>query len=139
LKSKLNSNTDLSFNLDYLYYHNNNPSQYDNLSSNHSNANDGSKVDVNKTTPIQFLIAAADYKHVYSPRFTMEAGVKAVTSSLENNVLVQRLKNSTWVTDSTFTSNSNFNEQVGAVYVSTIWQPANQWTINSGIRYEYTQ
>jgi hypothetical protein len=138
LQSKVNSKTDISFNLDYLYYHNNNPSQYDNLFSNHNNGNDASKVDVSKKTPIQFLIATADYKHVYSPRVTMEAGLKAVTSSLANNVLVQRLQNNTWLTDSTFTSYSNFNEQVAAAYLSTTWQPGNQWTINSGVRYEYT-
>src|SRR5436190_5078820 len=138
LQSKVNSNTDISFNLDYLYYHNNNPSQYDNLFSNHYNANDGSKIDVKKTTPIQFLIATADYKHVYSPVLTMEAGLKAVTSTLDNDVLVQRFQNNTWPTDSIFTSYSNFKEQVGAAYISSIWQPGNQWTINSGLRYEYT-
>jgi hypothetical protein len=138
LQTKLNSNTDINFNLDYLYYHNHNPSQYVDLSSNHNNSNDGSQVDVKKTTPIQFLIATVDYKHVYSPVLTMEAGLKASTSTLDNNVLVQRLKNNTWVTDSIFTSNSNFDEQVGAAYVSTRWQPGNQWTINSGLRCEYT-
>jgi len=138
LQSKLNSNTDISFNLDYLYYHNNNPSQYDNLFSNHNNANDASQVDVSKKTPIEFLIATADYKHIYSPHLTMEAGLKAVTSSLANNVLVQRLQNNTWLTDSIFTSYSNFDEQVAAGYVSSIWQPGNQWTVNSGVRYEYT-
>jgi hypothetical protein len=138
LQSKVNSNTDISFNIDYLYYHNNNPSQYDNLFSSHNNADDASNVDVSKKTPIHFLIATADYKHVYSTRFTMEAGVKAVTSSLANNVLVQRLQNNTWLTDSIFTSYSNFDEQVGAAYVSTMWQPGNEWTINSGLRYEYT-
>lgn len=138
LLSKVNSKTDLSFNLDYLYYHNNNPSQYDNLFSNHNNGNDASSVDVSKKTPIQFLIATADYKNVYSAHLTMEAGLKAVTSSLTNDVLVQRLQNNVWLIDSTFTSNSNFHEQVGAVYLSTTWQPENQWTINSGLRYEYT-
>jgi hypothetical protein len=138
LLSKVNPKTDLSFNLDYLYYHNNNPSQYDDRFSNHNNANDGSSIDVKKKTPIRFLIATVDYKHVYSPFLTMEAGLKAVTSTLNNNVLVQRLQNNAWVTDSIFTSYSNFHEQVGAGYISATWQPESQWTINSGLRYEYT-
>jgi hypothetical protein len=84
------------------------------------------------------VIANADYKHVYSPLFSIEAGIKGVTSSLNNNVLTQKLENNVWVTDPVFTSYSNLSEQVGAAYVSTKWNPGREWQVNTGLRYEYT-
>jgi hypothetical protein len=139
LQTKLDQQTDLNLSVDYLYYHNDNPSQYNNnLFFEQGNINKDSKIDLKKTTPIRFIIANADYKHVYSPLFLIEAGVKGVTSSLNNNVLTRTLENNVWVTDPVFTSYSNLSEQVGAAYVSTKWNPGREWQINSGLRYEYT-
>jgi hypothetical protein len=139
LQTKLSQKTELNFSVDYLYYHNDNPSQYDNrLFFEQGNINEDSKIDLKKGTPIRFVIANADYKHVYSPLFSIEAGVKGVTSSLTNNVLTQKLENNAWITDPVFTSYSNLSEQVGAAYVSTKWNPGREWQINSGLRYEYT-
>jgi hypothetical protein len=138
LQTKLDSKTDISFNLDYLHYHNDNPSQYDNqLLSDHSSPDDVSMIDVKKKTPIQFFIASADYKHTYSTHFSLEAGVKAYNSSLDNNVLVQRMQNNVWLTDSAFTSYSNLREQLAAGYISTNWRPGKEWILNAGLRYEY--
>lgn len=139
LQTKPGQKTDLNFSVDYLFYHNDNPSQYDDKSLfEQGNLSEDSKIDLKKTTPIRFVIATADYKHVYSPLFSFEAGVKAVTSSLNNNVLTQTLENNDWVTDPVFTSYSNLSEQVGAAYLSTKWNPGRDWQINSGLRYEYT-
>jgi hypothetical protein len=139
LQTKLNQQTELNFSADYLYYHNDNPSQYNNnLFFEQNNINENSKIDLKKITPIRFVIANADYKHVYSPLFSIEAGIKGVTSSLTNNVLTQKLENNVWVTDPVFTSYSNLSEQVGAAYVSTKWNPGKEWQINTGLRYEYT-
>jgi hypothetical protein len=139
LQTKLNSKTEISLNLDYLYYHNNNPSVYDNKSFfENSNVSEISNIDLKKNTPIRFLIGSADYKYVYSSSLSLEAGVKAVTSNLDNNVLVQHLENGTWVIDRVFTSYSNLSEQVDAAYISTKWLPGRQWQINAGLRYEYT-
>jgi hypothetical protein len=139
LQTKLNQQTELDFSADYLYYHNDNPSQYNNnLFFEQNNINEDSKIDLKKITPIRFVIANADYKHVYSPLFSIEAGIKGVTSSLNNNVSTQKLENNVWVTDPVFTSYSNLSEQVGAAYVSTKWSPGREWQINSGLRYEYT-
>jgi hypothetical protein len=139
LQTKLSQQTDLKFSVDYLFYHNNNPSQYDNeLFFEQGNVNKDSKIDLKKTTPIRFVIVNADYKHVYSPLFSIEAGIKGVNSNLTNNVLTQTLENNVWVTDPVFTSYSNLSEQVGAGYVSAKWNPAREWQVNTGLRYEYT-
>lgn len=140
LQARTNSKSDISFNFDYLYYHNDNPSTYDNtVFHRQQGINTFSKIDVSKTTPIQILIGKVDYRYQVSPSFAWEAGIKAVTSTLDNNVLVQRLLHDAWITDSIFTSYSNLNEQVYAAYVATRWQTGRQWQINGGLRYEYTQ
>jgi len=139
LQTRPDQKTELNFSVDYLYYHNDNPSQYDNnILYQQNNINANSKIDLQKETPIRFVIANADYKHVYSPLFSIEAGVKGVTSSLTNNVLTQNLENNGWVTDPVFTSYSDLSEQVAAAYVSTKWNPGMQWQVNAGLRYEYT-
>jgi Outer membrane protein beta-barrel family/CarboxypepD_reg-like domain len=140
LQTKINAKNQIGLSLDYLYYHNNNPSFYDNTSFYQQiNFHDVSKIDLRKTTPIRFLVANADYQFNYSALFTMEAGIKTVTSTLKNNVFVQQWKNNVWATDSFFTSYSNLSEQISAAYVSAKWQPACEWQIIMGMRYEYTR
>ncbi len=139
LQTKIDSKTEVSFSLDYLYYHNDNPSNYDDkLLFEQLNVNKESKIDLQKNTPIRFLVTRADYQYDLSPSFTWEAGIKGVTSNLDNNVLVQRLENNVWKTDPDFTSYSTLIERSGAVYVSTKWQAGRKWQVNTGLRYEYT-
>jgi len=139
LQTKPDEKTELNFSMDYLYYHNNNPSQYDNnVLYEQNNISENSKIDLTKATPIRFVIANADYRHVYSPLFSIEAGIKGTTSSLTNNVSTQKLENNLWVTDPVFTSYSDLSEQVGAAYFSTKWNPGREWQVNAGLRYEYT-
>lgn len=139
LQTKVSAKSEIGFNVDYLYYHNSNPSQYNNnLFYEQGNLHDVSKINLDKTTPIRFLIAKADYQYNVSPSFIFEAGVKVVTSTLDNDVLVLRGVNNEWTTDPALTSYSTLDEQVGAGYISTKWQAGNQWQINTGLRYEYT-
>ena len=139
LQTKPHEKTELNFSMDYLYYHNDNPSQYiNNIFVEQSNINEDSKIDLKKATPIRFIIANADYKHVYSPLFSIEAGIKGVTSRLTNNVLTQELKTTVWVTNPAFTSYSDLSEQVSAAYISAKWNPGKEWQVNAGLRYEYT-
>ncbi|MEP7372733.1 MAG: outer membrane beta-barrel protein [Chitinophagaceae bacterium] len=139
VQTRINSKSELSFSVDYLYFHNDNPSNYDNnLLHEESGLTELSKIDLKKNTPIRVLIAKADYQYKVSSSFAWEAGIKAVRSNLDNNVLVQRLKDDIWTTDPDFTSYSNLHEEAGAIYVSTKWRAGTQWQINSGLRYEYT-
>jgi len=139
LQTKINAKSEISFNLDYLNYYNDNPSSYDDkLFYQEHNMHEVSKIDLQKTTPIRFLIARADYQYSLSPSLTIETGFKGVASSLDNNVLVQRFANNLWIVDTSFTSYSTLNEQIGAGYVSTKWQAGKQWQVSSGLRYEYT-
>lgn len=138
MQSKLNNKSSIHVTLDYLYYHNDNPSYYKNKILDETSADSGYDIDLKKTTPIHFLIAKVDYQSNISPSFTWEAGIKAVTSTLHNNVTVQRTIDNIWVADPAFSSSSNLQEQVAAGYVSSEWIIGTQLQINSGLRYEYT-
>lgn len=139
LQTKINPKSEIGVTLDYLYYHNNNPSGYDNiLFYEQHNLSEASQIDLQKKTPIRILIAGADYQYETSHSLTVEAGLKGVTTQLDNNVLVHRLIDDVWTVDPFFTSYSSLSEQTGAAYVSTKWKMGPQWQMNSGLRYEYT-
>lgn len=139
MQTKIDSRSEISFSLDYLYYHNDNPSTYDNnvfFEQHKTYAHH--KIDLTKTTPIRFFIARADYQYQVSPSLLCEAGLKSVRSTLDNNVLVQRLVDNVWTFDPIFTSYSTLSEHIYASYISTKWQVDKDLQINSGLRYEYT-
>jgi hypothetical protein len=138
LQSKISDKSSIQVNADYLYYHNDNPSYYKNNILDEQNNPVVSDIDLKKYTPIHFLISKADYQNIISPSLTWEAGIKGVTSTLDNHVAVQRTVENVWVEDPAFTSFSNLQEQVAAAYVSLKWQIGKQLHINSGLRYEYT-
>lgn len=140
LQKAISKKSNVDINIDYLYYHNSNPSNYDNDVFDDSNkVAQVSQIDLEKHTPIRFLVLKADYQHEASTSFSWEAGVKAVTSNLDNNVLVLRNENSEWAIDPAFTSYSTLKERIYAAYVSTKWRIGHQWEANSGLRFEHTQ
>ncbi|AYB33129.1 outer membrane beta-barrel family protein [Chryseolinea soli] len=139
-QTKINPKSDLNVSVDYLYYHNNNPSLYDNaLLDEHDHVSETSRIALDKTTPIHFLIGKADYQYSPSAAWTIDAGIKGVTSGLDNNVVVRRwLGGDAWDVDPFFSSHATLSETVRAAYVSTKWQPEKRWLITGGLRYEYT-
>jgi outer membrane receptor for ferrienterochelin and colicin len=138
LQTKIDSRNEVSVSLDYLYYHNSNPSTYDNSAYFEPAKTEQYKTELNKTTPIRFVIARTDYHYQLSPTLSLETGIKSVISALDNNVLVQRLVNDVWTLEPSFTSYSTLKERIYAGYVSTKWQIGKGLQINSGLRYEYT-
>ncbi|HEX8040799.1 MAG TPA: TonB-dependent receptor, partial [Chryseosolibacter sp.] len=98
LQRKAGPQGELNLLLDYLYYNNNNPSRYNNTVVNEQNGGtEYSEIALDKTTPITILIGRADYRFRVSASLSGEAGVKGVTSSLDNSVRVQQLKNNSWI------------------------------------------
>ena len=131
---------DITFGVDYLYYHNDNPSYYNLIaSSDHVIENQILTVDLTKETPVRFLVGKLDYQYTPLPSLTFETGVKVVTSALENNVMVTRQIDEVWTIDSVFTSHSALKENISAGYISAKWRPQNnRWHLQAGVRYEYT-
>jgi outer membrane receptor protein involved in Fe transport len=138
LTKKLGDKSNIGVNVDYLYYNNDNPSQYDNkLPADHS-VDAITKINLEKETPIKMLVGRLDYQLNFSRRLSLEAGVKGVTSVLDNNVLVKNEINNKSVIDSFFTSSSTLHEHITAAYVSSQWNAGDNWHVNAGVRYEYT-
>jgi outer membrane receptor protein involved in Fe transport len=139
LESALGEKSLLKLNVDYLYYNNDNPSSYSNEAVENDNGRtDESKIDLKKNTPINFWVGRLDYEYRASSAMAWEAGMKAVTSSLDNNVRVQQYVNDEWITDPVFTSYSTLNEKIAAAYFSLRYKDAMNTQLTAGLRYEYT-
>ena len=137
LTTDINSKSKISASMDYLYYLNNNPSQYNVNILQQAVPPEGYLIDLEKSTPIHLYIAKLDYNFEVSPLLSFEAGAKGVFSSLHNDVLVERGTDHVWTRDTTFTSDSKLREQIAAGYFSTKWLTGN-WQITAGLRYEHT-
>lgn len=120
--------------IDYLYYHNDNPSNYVGAMA------DANEIELSKETPIRFVVATAQYvSSEQSAAFSWDAGVKAAFSSFDNSVQVQRFKDGVWLADTKFTSCSTMKEHILAAYISTVWRVGANWQGSAGLRYEHTQ
>jgi hypothetical protein len=134
LQQRLNASHRIDVTLDYLFYHNNNPSQY------HGNIPEADEIALTKKTPIHVVVATTQYTHT-DPNavFSWDAGLKAVFSVLDNGVSVQRRYNGDWQTDALLTTWATQRERILAAYISTVWRPGANWDISTGLRYEHTR
>ncbi len=139
-QSRLDDKNEINLSIDYLHYHNNNPSRYENnILYLEDNIQGNSFINLSKFTPIKMLIGKADYQYYPSQNTTIESGAKFVTSTLDNDVVVTNLVSNEWVTDNKYTSYSSMNEQVAAAYSSISLKLKNNYHLSGGLRYEYTQ
>lgn len=139
-QKKISARSAIGAGVDYLYYHNDNPSEYDNTALYlEGNIGEQSKIDLSKSTPIHFIIAKSDYRYDASDALTFESGIKTVVSTLDNDVLALQNEGDAWIVDPLFTSFSTLTEKIYAGYLSAKWQPIAAWQVNGGLRYEYTQ
>ena len=123
-QTRPNDKSNITIDVDFIYYTNNNPSDYNNsvlYSENNIHAED--KTDVTKHTPLEFVVGTLDYVYRLTPTLTLETGLKGVLSKLNNNVVVRRWKDNTWNIDPLFTSNADLVENVGAA----VDNPGDSW------------
>lgn len=140
LTKRLDDRQELSLSFDYLYYHNNNPSSYNNnISSGSSFASESEFIQVEKLTPINFKIASLDYTNKVNANLSMDAGIKGTVSHFTNTVTVMKLTQGEMKIDPELTNSSNLNEKIMAAYWSWKWKPSMRWNIDGGLRYEHTQ
>ncbi|MEX0769972.1 MAG: outer membrane beta-barrel family protein [Balneolaceae bacterium] len=139
LDHKFDENKTLNFDVDYLYFKNDNPSLYKNrfIEGDNSLLNRES-IDVKKETPINIRVSKLDYRQALSDKFTMETGVKGSLSEFSNRVGVSDLVDNVWLENDTFTQDADLSEKTAAGYLSGNWTPAEDLRINAGLRFEYT-
>lgn len=139
LKHRFDDHQEIILSYDYLYYHNDNPSSYNNSTSSPATPGIQSEyLEVEKLTPINFEIINVGYTNNLGAKLSMEAGVKGTFSEFTNDVTVKRSINGEMRIDPEFTNESNLDEKILAAYLSWKWQPHDRWNLNGGLRYEYT-
>lgn len=139
VQRRIREKAELNAGLNYLYYHNHNPSHYRIASFfEQGNSLEKSEIALQKATPIRFIVSRVDYNYSASPFLKIETGFKSVASTLDNQVTVQRRVNEAWVPDPNFTSSSILKERIYASYISLKWSKPDRYDFTSGIRFEYT-
>ncbi|MGM0580878.1 MAG: TonB-dependent receptor domain-containing protein [Bacteroidota bacterium] len=138
IEHQFNKQHSLNANFDYLYFVNDNPSNYD-ISTQINNRIDSEKsLKVTKDTPLNFKVSMLDYTYLLSDKLKLQAGAKASLSELENNVIVTDFEQEQWTINNRFTSLAQLKEDVWASYVSLDWSISDNLKIYSGLRYEFT-
>lgn len=139
VEHRLRENEKLSLNLDYVYYNNNNPTDYLNAYY------DGFGVSLfdqqtrsGKKTPIKFWVGNTDYSRKLGKKVDLESGVKGSLSRFINDVSVQNVVQGSWVPDPAFTARYNLEESILAAYTSLGFTINERTSAKAGLRYEYT-
>ncbi len=139
IRHQLDERQTINLSVDYLYYHQINPSDYDNsITYIESTQSENEFLQSEKSTPIHFKIGSLDYENTISPTLSVEAGGKGSLSRFTNIVSVTRTLKGTTIIDPQFTGTSTLDEKIVAAYGSAKWQPATNWDMQGGMRYEYT-
>ena len=127
-----------SFNADYLWYVDNNPTQY---FSQYSDGNNSPLFEQytrsRKLTPFKVFASKVDYTASFG-KIKMESGVKVSTSIFTNDVGVEYLEGSDWIVDPALTAKYELDEEIVAAYGSLESPFGKGFTLKAGLRYEFT-
>jgi outer membrane receptor protein involved in Fe transport len=136
---RFSKNQFLTFDFDYIYYQNDNPSDYRNVTF-HTPGDYGehNQIDVGKDTPVSIKVAKADYTNNFSDRFRVEAGLKGSSLNFKNDVYVANYIQNRWEEVDSLTNKAYLDEEIFAAYVSSSLKITDDMTINTGLRYEFT-
>lgn len=139
LQHNFDEETQLNFNIDYLYYTNDNPTDYQNT---YSDGNGAflfeSQTRSDKLTPINIWVSSLDFSKNINEKLKLSAGLKGTLSTFENDVTVEELVSGSWRIDETLTNSSDLDEKIGAAYTSFDIKVDDKTDVKLGLRYEYT-
>jgi hypothetical protein len=139
LQHTFNEGKVLSFNADYLYYKDNNPTSYENVYYNKDGAYlFAARTSSTKETIIKIFASQLDYSHKMNDKVNFEMGAKVALSKFSNDVLVQKENGGIWEPDPGFTAIYFLKEHIYAAYFSTDSRLGGRTNIKAGLRYEYT-
>ncbi|HEY4285808.1 MAG TPA: outer membrane beta-barrel protein [Puia sp.] len=139
LQHTISEKEKFSFNVDYLYYKDDNPVRYLNkYYDGQENFIFEQQVKSSKLTPIRFLVNAADYSRRLGVKVNLDAGLKSTISSFNNDVQIERLEHNGWERDPGLSAKYKLKEDIEAAYVSIDMTADQKTTLKAGLRYEYT-
>ncbi|PWT96749.1 MAG: hypothetical protein C5B52_14975 [Bacteroidetes bacterium] len=140
LEHSFSNNGKLLADVDYIYYHDNNPSNYK------SDWYDGSmkflyneNMAVQKQTPINIFVVNTDYSMKLGKAVDWEAGLKYTSSKFRNNVSLDRQEGNDWKRDEDLSAKYNLLEWIAAGYSSFNIQANAKTSLKFGLRYEFTR
>jgi hypothetical protein len=118
LNHKFSDKSNVSFDVDYLNYNNNNPNDYANSFFN-ANKELVSKSTTNSTkvTPLYTWVSRLDFRNTVNEKVGLGYGIKGSYNNFENAVAVQNREDNQWISDPSLTSSSFLNESILAAYV----------------------
>ena len=139
LQHTFSENELLTFDFNYAWYDNKNPTEY------HNHYYDGSgnplyseQTRSGKTTPIHIWVANSDYKKKLGKKIDLEAGLKLAIFRFKNDVYVDAFQQNTWVPDPAFTALYTLKENIASAYTSMSVHFTENTSAKFGLRYEYT-
>ncbi len=127
-----------TFDVDRLYYHNDNPNAYVSTKQDFTTGSrEDEQIRISKKTPVQTWVLKTDFIRPLT-KGRLETGLKATTTRLDNAVVLNRLSAETWKIDSFYTQQYQLTENVLAGYVSLNRPLDAKTTLQAGLRYEHT-
>lgn len=128
---------ELTITMDYLYYFDDNPTDYRNRVSRVGEPSVLEQFRSRKETPVNFWVMAIDYHQQVSERWNWQAGAKLSTSRFENKTQLDRLSDERWLADDAFTDVFSLDEDIYAAYWTGDAKFNEAWQFKFGGRYEY--
>ena len=129
----------LSLNADYLRYSNENPIKYDtDYLSEEDQLLFNEQINSDKDTPLGIVVGALDYSHRIAERVQLETGVKAVNTSLTNEVAVTAQTPQSILPTEDLNGRADLAETILGAYTSLDYTISEQTELTAGVRYEHT-
>ena len=129
----------INIDADYLYYHDNNPTNYTNkFYTPKDSLLQEEKITSKKITPINIWVGKVDYVKRLNEIVKMETGLKATFSRFTNDVGISTLTQNGWEPIPHLTAVYDLLEDVAMAYTSFNFELKNDFNIIAGLRYEYT-
>jgi outer membrane receptor protein involved in Fe transport len=139
LQHSFKNNDKVTVDVDYLYYHDNNPIDYVNAyydGTNNFLFNEQTKSA--KLTPISIYVGKIDYSKKLSKKTDFEAGLKTTISRFNNDVSIQKKIQNNWIVDDAYSASYLLKEYITAAYSSVSIASGPKTSVKLGLRYEYT-
>jgi hypothetical protein len=133
-------NETLEFNVDYLHYDDDNPSNYSIQYRDNANQPTSTEgIRIAKETPINTWVSKLDYVRNWGKNIKMESGLKSTATRFKNDVSVWNKTNEgDWIINTDLTNKYSLKEDISAVYTSLNFKFNEKTSMIVGLRYEYT-
>ncbi|ASU35094.1 Outer membrane receptor protein, mostly Fe transport [Mucilaginibacter xinganensis] len=135
LRHNISATQDLAVDFDYLRYNLQSEQDFDNKLLAPGGYTELSRGNI--PTGINIASGKADYTLKIGETGSVQAGVRSSYSKTDNLAAYQNLTGGQWVDDNSKSNHFLYKENINAVY-SSIERKYNKFTMQGGLRYEYT-